>query len=99
MKDSKPVLTLGAVGGRRIVNTVFDVLAYRLGQSLSLAEAVKAPRIHTEGDTALSHEATWPTAVSDYLKAVGYDVKTGPGASLNAIERDSANAEVHAAAR
>jgi gamma-glutamyltranspeptidase/glutathione hydrolase len=99
MKDSKPVLTLGAFGGRRIVNTVFDVLAYRLGQSLSLTEAVKAPRIHTEGDTALSLEAAWPAAVSDYLKAVGYDVKTGPGAVLNAIERDSASGEVHAAAR
>jgi gamma-glutamyltranspeptidase/glutathione hydrolase len=99
MKDSKPVLALGAVGGRRIVNTVFDVLAYRLGQSLSLPEAVKAPRIHTEGDTALSLEAGWPANVSNYFKAVGYDVKPGPGASLNAIERDSITGEVHAAAR
>src|SRR5262249_17974793 len=35
-RDGKPVLALGAVGGRRIVNTVFEVLAYRLGQSLPL---------------------------------------------------------------
>ncbi|MDY3555019.1 gamma-glutamyltransferase [Gemmata sp. JC717] len=98
-KDGKPVLALGATGGRRIVNAVFDVLAYRLGQSLPLAEAVKAPRVHTEGDTALSLEATWPAAAAGHLKAVGYDVKAGPGASLNAIERDPATGALRAAAR
>ena len=98
-KDGKPVLALGATGGRRIVNAVFDVLAYRLGQSLPLADAVKAPRVHTEGDTVLSLEATWPATVTDHLKTVGYDLKTGPGASLNALERDPVTGALRAAAR
>ncbi|HEV3386053.1 MAG TPA: gamma-glutamyltransferase, partial [Gemmata sp.] len=54
LRDGKPVMALGATGGRRIVNSVFEVLAYKLGQGQSLAEAVKAPRIHTEGDTSLT---------------------------------------------
>ncbi len=98
-KDGKPVLALGATGGRRIVNAVFGVLAHRLGRALPLADAVKAPRIHTEGDTALSLEAAWPAAVTTHLKAVGYDVKTAPVATLSAVERDPATGELRSAAR
>jgi gamma-glutamyltranspeptidase/glutathione hydrolase len=97
--DRKPVLTLGATGGRRIPNTVFDVLAYRVGAGLPLAEAVKAPRVHTEGDLALTLEAGWPRAVADHFRAAGYDVRTGVGANLHAIERDPATGALTAAAR
>jgi len=98
-KGGNPVLALGATSGRRIVNAVFDVLAYRLGQALPLAEAVKAPRLHTEGDTAVSLEPGWPARVGEHLNAVGFDVKAGPGASLSAIEREAATGELRTAAR
>ncbi len=98
-KDGKPVLALGATGGRKIVNTVFDVLAYHFGESMPLADAVKAPRMHTEGDTALSLEASWPAGVADYLKTVGYEVKTAPAATFHAIARDPATGDLRAAAR
>jgi gamma-glutamyltranspeptidase/glutathione hydrolase len=98
-RDGKPVLALGATGGRRIPNTLFDVLSYRLGERRELADAVKAPRLHTEGDLTLTLEASWPAAVTDHFKQVGYALKTGPGASLNAIERDPATGAVRAAAR
>jgi gamma-glutamyltranspeptidase/glutathione hydrolase len=98
-KGGKPVLALGATGGRRIPNTVFDVLAYRLGEGRELADAVKAPRVHTEGDVALALEAAWPAAVADHFKGVGYAVRTGPGANLSALERDPAMGVVRAASR
>jgi gamma-glutamyltranspeptidase/glutathione hydrolase len=98
-KAGRPVLTLGATGGRRIPNTLFDVLAYRLGEGRSLAAAVKAPRLHTEGDLTLSLEAAWPAAVVGHFKQVGYAVKTGPGANLSAIERDPATGQVQSASR
>ena len=98
-KGGKPVLALGAVGGRRIPNTVFDVLAYRLGARRELADAVKAPRVHTEGGLALTLEAAWPAAVADHFKQVGYDVKTGPGATLHAIERDPGTGVLRTASR
>ena len=98
-KGGKPVLALGATGGRRIPNTVFDVLAYHLGERRGLADAVKAPRVHTEGELALALEAAWPAAVADHFKKVGYDVKAGPGATLSAIERDPATGAARAASR
>jgi gamma-glutamyltranspeptidase / glutathione hydrolase len=97
--DGKPMLALGAVGGRRIVNTLFDVLVYRLGEGRALSDAVKAPRVHTEGDLALALEAAWPAAVTDHFKQIGYTVRVGGGAALNAIERDPATGTLRSASR
>jgi gamma-glutamyltranspeptidase/glutathione hydrolase len=91
-REGKPILALGAVGGRRIPNTLFDVLAYRIGEGRSLEEAVRAPRMHTEGDTRLTLEAAWAATDVKHLKDVGYTIVTGPGANLNAIERSVAGA-------
>ena len=67
---------------------MFDVLAYRLGEGKSLADAVKGPRTHTEGDLTLILEKDWPAAVVDRFKQAGYGVKVGGAANLSAIERD-----------
>jgi gamma-glutamyltranspeptidase/glutathione hydrolase len=98
-KGGKPVLALGATGGRRIPNTLFDLLAYRVGEGRELADAVKAPRLHTEGGLTLSLEAAWPPAVVDHFKKVGYEVKAGPGANLSAVERDPGTGTVRSANR
>jgi gamma-glutamyltranspeptidase/glutathione hydrolase len=94
-----PVLALGATGGRRIVNTVFDLLAYRLGQGQALGEAVKAPRAHTEGDLNLTLEDAWPAPVKEHFRQTGYVVKVGPAARLNAIEREPDSGALQPAAR
>jgi len=75
------------------------VLAYRLGEGRALADAVKAPRVHTEGDLALTLEAAWPAAVKERFERAGYAVKPGGGASLSAIERDPKSGELASAAR
>ena len=98
-KGGKPLLALGATGGRRIPNTLFDVLTYRLGEGRSLTNAVKAPRVQTEGDLALTLEAAWPSAVKDHFKTVGYATKDGPAASLSAIERDPGTGATHSVTR
>jgi gamma-glutamyltranspeptidase/glutathione hydrolase len=98
-KDGKPVLALGATGGRRIVNTVCDVLAYRLGEGRPLADAVKAPRLHTEGGLDLTLEKDWPPAVAGRFKQLGYAVKVGGAATLSAIERDPRTGVVQAERR
>ncbi len=98
-RDGKPVLGLGATGGRRIPNTVFDVLTNRLGRGTPLEEAVKAPRMHTEGGMALTLEAGWPEEHVKHLKAIGYEIKVGPGASLKAIERDPGTEALRQAVR
>jgi gamma-glutamyltranspeptidase/glutathione hydrolase len=98
-RAGRPVLALGATGGRRIPNTLCDVLTYRIGAGQTLEEAVRGPRLHTEGDTRLTLEARWPAAVVKHLQEVGYVVKTGLGATLNATERDAAGETWRSAAR
>jgi gamma-glutamyltranspeptidase/glutathione hydrolase len=98
-KGGRAVLALGATGGRRIPNTVFDVLLGRVVEGLSLAEAVKAPRLHTEGEKAVTVEASWPAAEVKRLEEVGYQVRRGPAAALNAIERDPVSGIIRSTAR
>ena len=89
----------GATGGRRIPNTLFDVLVNLVGLERPLADAVQAPRMHTEGALDLSLTAGWPAADQEYLKKVGYAVKAGPAALLNAIARDAKTGQLTAAAK
>jgi gamma-glutamyltranspeptidase/glutathione hydrolase len=98
-RGGRPLLALGAVGGRRIPNTVFDVLAYRIGEGRDLTEAVRSARMHTEGDARLALEARWPAADVQRFQEAGYVVKRGPGATLHAVERDPGSGELHPAAR
>jgi gamma-glutamyltranspeptidase/glutathione hydrolase len=99
LRDGRPVLAVGATGGRRIPNTILDVLARYVGRDLSLAEAVAAPRLHTEGGLDLTMEATWPEATVAHLKKVGYTVKTGPGATVQAVAFDPQSGACRSASR
>jgi gamma-glutamyltranspeptidase / glutathione hydrolase len=85
LKEGRPVLALGGQGGRRIPNAVFDVLTAAVGRQSSLAEAVAAPRIHTEGGNQLTLERTWPESHGIYLRKVGYEVQTGGSALVDAV--------------
>jgi gamma-glutamyltranspeptidase/glutathione hydrolase len=88
VRDGRPVLALGATGGRKIPNTVFDVLCAYVGRGESLADAIAAPRMHTEGGLDLTLEARWPEGLTTYLKEVGYTVKAGTGATAQAVGYD-----------
>ena len=55
--------------------------------------------MHTEGDLALTLEAAWPASITDHFKTLCYATRTGPGASLSAIEREPATGKVQAASR
>ena len=89
VQDGKPTVALGATGGRRIPNTLFDVLAPLVGRGQPLAQAFKAPRLHTEGGAKLQLARGWPESQVEYFKQVGYQVEPGAGANLNAIARDA----------
>lgn len=84
-KDDKPVLAIGATGGRRIVSGLVNVLARRVGEGKPISEAVKSPRLHTEGGLNLSAEEGWNM---EELKSLGYAVTKGSVSSLSAIEID-----------
>ncbi len=46
LKDGKPVLVLGSPGGARIITTVLEIIVNIIDHSMTLQEAVDAPRIH-----------------------------------------------------
>jgi gamma-glutamyltranspeptidase/glutathione hydrolase len=99
LRGGQPRYCLGAVGGRRIPNAVFNVLAQLVGREARLDDAVAAPRLHTEGDLNVVAEAAWPKPSLDRLKEAGYSVKTGAVAALNAVAFDAPSGACRSAAR
>jgi gamma-glutamyltranspeptidase/glutathione hydrolase len=85
LRGGRPVLALGATGGRKIPNAVFDVLAHYVSRGASLAEAVAAPRLNTEGGLEVLAEARWPADSLAILKKAGYAVKAGGAATVQAV--------------
>jgi gamma-glutamyltranspeptidase/glutathione hydrolase len=89
--EGRPVAALGATGGRRIPNTLFAVLCELVGRKRPLAEAAKAPRLHTEGDAKVRFTTGWPDKVVEHLRGVGYNMQSGAAsATLQAVARDAA---------
>jgi gamma-glutamyltranspeptidase/glutathione hydrolase len=87
-KAGQPILAIGARGGRRIPNAVFEVLAACVGREARVDEAIAAPRLHTEGGMQLTLEPGFAKADAAYLRRVGYSVVRGPSAVVDAIGRD-----------
>jgi gamma-glutamyltranspeptidase/glutathione hydrolase len=86
LHDRRPVLALGATGGRKIPNAVLDVLPHYVGRGTSLADTVAAPRLNTQGDLVVQAEARWPAAALAPLKKFGYTVQTSGAATVQAVE-------------
>src|SRR4029079_6578342 len=70
LRDGKPVLAIGAAGGRRIPNGVFQVLLNMIVDGRSLEEAMTEPRLHTEGGLTIHAERGRPEAEIQYLKKI-----------------------------
>ncbi len=98
-RDGQPVLALGGAGGRMIPNAVYNVLALTVGRDLPLAEAMAAPRPHTEGGLEVKLEAKQPEAESAYLKKVGFRVERGAAALVSAVKRQSEGGKMETAVR
>ncbi len=91
VRDGRPIVAMGATGGRRIPNTMVDVLAELVGRDQPLARSFATPRLHTEGDATLAMGKGFSDAEFARLKRAGYTIKPGGGANLNAIARDAAS--------
>jgi gamma-glutamyltranspeptidase / glutathione hydrolase len=99
LKEGHPVLALGARGGRKIPNAVFEVLAHFIGQGESLQQAVAALRLHTEGGRRVTLEPRADAAQESFLKDLGYTVDRGASAVISAVRRDPATGQVEGMSR
>jgi gamma-glutamyltranspeptidase/glutathione hydrolase len=88
LRGREPVLAIGATGGKKIPNAVFDVLARHLLDGLSLEASVRAPRMNTTGGLALALNDRWDEAGAAHLAGLGFKVTRVPAATIQAVSRD-----------
>ncbi|MBL9161481.1 MAG: gamma-glutamyltransferase [Planctomycetaceae bacterium] len=90
LKGGKPVMTVGAAGGPKIITSVLLAILRRLDFKQSLAEAIAAPRIHQQWmPDVLTVEKKMPPEVVEQLKAKGHKIdEIESGAVAQAIEVD-----------
>lgn len=96
-RDEKPVLAIGGTGGRKIPNALCEVLTQFVILGQPLAPSIAAPRLHTEGDTTVSFEKTWPANEPEALRKLGYTVTTAGSANMSAVALE--NESLHRARR
>lgn len=72
--SGRPVATLGASGGRKIIPAVLQVLLHHLDHGLAMQDAIAHPRLDLEGDTVLL-DARYPAAIAEALRAMGHRVE------------------------
>jgi gamma-glutamyltranspeptidase/glutathione hydrolase len=98
-RNGRAVMALGGRGGRRIPNAVFDVLTAYVARGTALADAIAAPRLHTEGGERVTVESRVPAAETNLLREVGYKVAIGASATVHAVEFDPRTRETRSAGR
>jgi gamma-glutamyltranspeptidase/glutathione hydrolase len=75
LRDGRPVLTIGAAGGPKIITQVVMGLTYHLDAGLDLPAAVGGPRIHQQWrPDRLMVERVLDPAVVNALKDLGHEV-------------------------
>ena len=84
-RDGRPILAVGGTGGRKIPNGLFEVLLQFLVNDQPIENAMASPRMHTEGNTSLSFEKSWPAADMDALRKLGYAATFEGSAKMSAI--------------
>jgi gamma-glutamyltranspeptidase/glutathione hydrolase len=71
LRDGRPLLALGAAGGRKIIQAVARVVANVIDHGMGLQEAIEAPRIDCSG-TEVQVSGRIPAATVDGLEALGH---------------------------
>jgi gamma-glutamyltranspeptidase/glutathione hydrolase len=76
LRDGRPVLTLGAAGGPKIISQVLITVLYHLDLGMELSEALAAPRIHHQWrpDELLVEQSLDPAIVAA-LEKLGHRVE------------------------
>jgi gamma-glutamyltranspeptidase/glutathione hydrolase len=90
-REGRPILALGAVGGRRIPNAIFQVLLRYVGDGSDLEVASRMPRLHTEGGMNIHAEAGTSKADIEHLEHIGYKIQPPLPSFVYAVERQSTN--------
>lgn len=88
--EGKVLLVVGAAGGPTIITSVTQVILNVIEHGMSLADAMRAPRVHHQAlPDAIRHESQGFSAVAlDSLRLMGHQLTPQQGiANVNAIMR------------
>jgi gamma-glutamyltranspeptidase/glutathione hydrolase len=99
LRAGKPVLALGGAGGVLIPNSMFNVLLHYLTGGGLMETALAVPRLQNTGTLEVSVEKNWPEAEIEYLKSIGFRVRTGLSAYVSAVSFDPRTGERQAKSR
>ncbi len=81
LKDGKPIISLGAAGGPKIISAVLQELVDMLDLGMTPQQAVAAPRIHQQwSPEKLYVESKLPVALKQALAHRGHKIE-----ELNAV--------------
>jgi gamma-glutamyltranspeptidase/glutathione hydrolase len=84
-RNGRPVTAIGATGGRRIPNALFDVLVRMIYDGASLPDAVAAPRLNTQGGLDVSVTSSYPQQGREHFTNLGFRVKVESPAIVQAV--------------
>jgi len=84
-RKGQPILAIGGRGGRRIQSSMFEALVQYVLLGRPLADALRSPRFHSEGNLNVNIEKTWPAAEMPELGKLGYRVQTPAIAILSGV--------------
>jgi gamma-glutamyltranspeptidase/glutathione hydrolase len=86
-KNGKLFLALGAPGGPRIINAVFQTLYHSLVTDWNADQIVQAPRIHHQfSPDKITHDKTLTPDIIEELTHRGHSVALGPMAKVYLIK-------------
>ena len=89
-REGKVLLVVGAAGGPTIITATSQVILNVIEHGMSLADAMRAPRIHHQAlPDAIRHESVgFSTAMLDSLASMGHALQSQQGiANVNAVMR------------
>jgi gamma-glutamyltranspeptidase / glutathione hydrolase len=86
--DGKPTIAIGAAGGTKIPNALYEFFCNYLGEKQNFEQAIDAPRFTTTGTADLRVEKEFPAEHRAYLQKIGFKVGTGPGPFVSAVTYD-----------
>ncbi|MBI4547877.1 MAG: gamma-glutamyltransferase [Ignavibacteriae bacterium] len=80
LKDGKPIMTLGARGGSRIITTVFQTIVNVVDFGMNIQQVVELPRFHHQWfpDTLIYERFSFPADVLNNLEAMGHTLRERP---------------------
>ncbi|MEZ0266564.1 MAG: gamma-glutamyltransferase family protein, partial [Phycisphaerae bacterium] len=80
LKDGRPVMTVGAAGGPRIITAVVQAIVNRVDLGMGVGAALAAPRVHQQWRPGVVYvEKAVPAGVVEELKRRGHEVEVSGG--------------------